>query len=54
MYLIKAISLIDNKYNDTLYIDRIENFKKMCINKNYNYYLYNKSILIDKIENDII
>lgn len=57
MYLITAVSLISDNLNEEMFIDSyganpINIFKKLCTNKSYNYYLYLKGELIEKIINE--
>ena len=50
--MIKAVSLIDNTFNDTMIIYDNELFNKYCTNSAYNYYLYKNDVIIDEILNN--
>lgn len=52
MYMIKAVSLIDDTFNDTMIIYNDSLFNQYCTNSNYNYFLYKDGIIIDKILNN--
>lgn len=50
MYLIKAISNITDEV-ETIYVNSIDEFRKICTNESFNYYLYEDDRLIDNINN---
>ena len=52
MYTIKALSIIDDIFNDTIIINDYKLFNQYCTNSNYNYFLYKDGIIIDKILNN--
>lgn len=52
MYTIKALSIIDDIFNDTIIINDYKLFNQYCTNSAYNYYLYKNDVIIDEILNN--